>query len=55
MKDVGFIISGLMLALQKGSLWARFGTIECIIAPRRRSARLVAVGLDRLVVPDVTP
>jgi hypothetical protein len=33
-------------------MWARFGRVECISAPRHRTAGLVAVGIDRLVVPD---
>ncbi|HEX9047024.1 MAG TPA: hypothetical protein VF988_08345, partial [Verrucomicrobiae bacterium] len=39
-------------AVQNGSMWARFGEVECISAPRRRTAGLVAVGIDRLIVPD---
>jgi len=42
----------LSLAVQNGAMWARFGQVECISAPRRRTAGLVAVGIDRLVVPD---
>jgi predicted NBD/HSP70 family sugar kinase len=38
-------------AIVRGSLWARFGKIECLSAPRRRTAGLVAAGLDRLVLP----
>ena len=32
-------------------MWARFGQIVCQAAPHRRSAGLVAHGLDRLVLP----
>ena len=39
-------------AIQNGAMWARFGQVECLSAPRRRTAGLVAVGIDRLVVPD---
>lgn len=39
-------------AIQNGAMWARFGRVECVSAPRRRTAGMVAVGLDRLVVPD---
>jgi hypothetical protein len=39
-------------AVQNGAMWARFGEVECVSAPRRRTAGLVAVGIDRLVVPD---
>jgi predicted NBD/HSP70 family sugar kinase len=38
-------------AVRKGTMWARFGTVECVVAPRRRTAGLVAVGMDRLVLP----
>lgn len=38
-------------AIVKGALWGRFGKLECELAPRRRTAGLVAVGIDRLVVP----
>ncbi len=37
--------------IRKGAMWARFGSVECTNAPRRRSAGLVAAGLDRLVFP----
>jgi hypothetical protein len=33
-----------------GALWARFGNVECLRAPRRRSAGLVAFGIDRLLL-----
>jgi hypothetical protein len=33
-------------------MWAKFGSVECVAAPRRRTAGLVATGIDRLVVPD---
>jgi predicted NBD/HSP70 family sugar kinase len=46
------VVGHLARAIQSGSLWARFGSVECIPAPRRRTAGLVAVGIDRLVVPD---
>jgi len=35
-----------------GALWARFGNVECLRAPRRRSAGLVAFGIDRLLLPS---
>ena len=37
--------------IERGALWARFGKVECSIAPRRRTAGLVAVGIDRLLLP----
>jgi len=46
------IMQYLSLAVQKGAMWARFGQVECISAPRRRTAGLVAVGIDRFIVPD---
>ncbi len=36
----------------RGALWARFGSVECFRAPRRRSAGLVASGIDRLLLPS---
>lgn len=39
--------------IQRGALWARFGKVTCQAAPRRRSSGLVAVGVDRLVLPAV--
>lgn len=38
-------------AICKGTMWARFGSVDCVVAPRRRTAGLVAVGMDRLVLP----
>jgi hypothetical protein len=32
-------------------MWARFGEVMVQAAPRRRTAGLVAAGLDRLVLP----
>ena len=46
------VMQYLSHAVQNGAMWARFGQVECISAPRRRTAGLVAVGIDRLVVPD---
>ena len=40
-------------AIQGGAMWARFGEVECIAAPRRRTAGLVAFGIDRVIVPDL--
>lgn len=37
-------------AIQRGALWARFGEVEVETAPRRRTAGLVAVGIERLVL-----
>ena len=38
-------------AVIQGSMWARFGEVLVQSAPRRRTAGLVAVGIDRLVLP----
>jgi predicted NBD/HSP70 family sugar kinase len=42
-------------AIQGGAMWARFGDVECVSAPRNRTAGLVAVGIDRLIVPEAEP
>jgi predicted NBD/HSP70 family sugar kinase len=42
-------------AIQGGAMWARFGEVECVSAPRHRTAGLVAVGIDRLIVPEAEP
>jgi predicted NBD/HSP70 family sugar kinase len=36
----------LFQAIRSGGLWARFGEIDCLAAPRRRAAGLVAAGID---------
>jgi predicted NBD/HSP70 family sugar kinase len=41
----------LARSVVKGAMWARFGEIQCVSAPRRRTAGLGAVGIDQLVVP----
>ncbi|MCX6903494.1 MAG: hypothetical protein NTW03_08455, partial [Verrucomicrobia bacterium] len=45
------VLDYLSKAIIKGSMWARFGEVTVQAAPRRRIAGLVAVGLDRLVLP----
>lgn len=49
------VVAHLARAVQAGSMWAKFGSVECLAAPRRRSAGLVAVGIDRLIVPEAIP
>ena len=49
------VVAHLSRAVQAGSMWAKFGSVECLAAPRRRAAGLVAVGIDRLVVPEAMP
>ena len=46
------VMQYLSHAVQNGAMWARFGDVECVCAPRRRTAGMVAVGIDRLIVPD---
>ncbi len=41
----------LSQAVMKGTMWARFGKLSIETAPRRRTAGLVAIGIDRLAVP----
>jgi predicted NBD/HSP70 family sugar kinase len=42
----------LSQSVQNGSLWAKFGSVECQATPRHRLAGLVAIGIDRLIAPD---
>jgi N-acetylglucosamine repressor len=46
------VVAHLAQAVQNGSMWAKFGSVECVAAPRRRTAGLVALGIDKLIVPD---
>lgn len=39
-------------AVRRGSMWARFGEVTCIGAPRRRLAGLVSAAIDRIVLPQ---
>ena len=48
------VLAHLSRAVQDGAMWARFGKVECSAAPRCRAAGLVAIGIDRLVVPDLS-
>ncbi len=45
------VVRYLSEAIARGALWARFGQVEVETAPRRRTAGLVAAGIDRLVLP----
>lgn len=45
------VLDYLAKAVVKGSMWARFGHVECVGAPRRRTAGLVEVGINELVIP----
>ncbi len=44
------VVEHLTRAIQRGAIWARFGEVEVETAPRRRTAGLVAVGIERLVL-----
>jgi predicted NBD/HSP70 family sugar kinase len=47
------VMEHLAHAVRNGAMWARFGKVECVSAPRRRTAGMVAMGIDRLVLPEV--
>jgi predicted NBD/HSP70 family sugar kinase len=46
------VLQHLSRAIKKGAMWARFGDVECVAADRRRTAGLVAVGIDRFIAPE---
>jgi len=46
------VLERIQSRVRSGALWARFGNVECLRAPRRRSAGLVAFGIDRLLLPS---
>lgn len=46
------VLAHLSQAIQNGSMWAKFGSVECVAATRRRTAGLAAIGIDQFVVPD---
>ena len=48
------VLAHLSRAVQDGAMWARFGKVECSAAPRCRAAGLVAIGIDQLVVPNLS-
>jgi predicted NBD/HSP70 family sugar kinase len=52
MELVPAVVEHLSDAIKKGAMWARFGEVECVAAPRRRTAGLVAVGIDRFIAPE---
>jgi predicted NBD/HSP70 family sugar kinase len=45
------VMNHLSREVVQGAMWARFGAVKFEAAPRRRTAGLVAVGIDRLVLP----
>jgi len=48
------VVEHLSRAVQRGTLWGRFGEVTCRAAVRRRAAGLVAMGIDRLILPVET-
>ncbi len=48
------VLQHLADAVKQGAMWARFGEIECVGAPRQRTVGLVAVGIDRLIAPETS-
>lgn len=46
------VIQHLTRAIQRGAMWARFGEVEVEVAPRRRTAGLVTVGMERLILSE---
>jgi predicted NBD/HSP70 family sugar kinase len=44
------VMDHLAAAVVNGAMWARFGRVKVEAAPRRRTAGLVAIGLDRVVL-----
>jgi predicted NBD/HSP70 family sugar kinase len=49
------VMEHLSRSIRQGSMWARFGEVEIQAAQRRRTAGLVAAGIDRLVLPMTAP
>ena len=45
------VVEHLTQEIKRGAMWARFGEVSCQAAVRRRSSGLVAVGINRLVLP----
>lgn len=45
------VIKALEEKVIRGAMWARFGSVQCVGAPRRRIAGLVWVGIEKLVAP----
>jgi predicted NBD/HSP70 family sugar kinase len=47
------VLAHLAAAVRRGAMWGRFGQVECVGAPRRRTAGLVSAAIDRLLCPDM--
>jgi predicted NBD/HSP70 family sugar kinase len=46
------VIEHLTASIQRGAMWARFGEVTTVTAPRRRTAGMVAAGLGRIVLAN---
>ncbi|MFI5380911.1 MAG: ROK family protein [Tepidisphaerales bacterium] len=47
------VLKHLADAVRRGAMWGRLGDVQCVGAPRRRTAGLVSAAVDRLLCPDV--
>lgn len=47
------VIDRLGQLIRQGAMWNRFGQVTCVGAPRRRTAGLVTLAIDRLLCPGV--
>lgn len=45
------VISRLHDAIERHAMWARFGTVVCRAAPRRRAAGLIAAAINKVLMP----
>ena len=48
------VLTRLSEAVRASAMWARFGEITVSPAPRRRAAGLVAMAIDRILLPEVS-
>ncbi len=46
------VVARLADGIREGSIWARFGAVDCHVEARNRMAGLVAVGIDRFIAPE---
>jgi predicted NBD/HSP70 family sugar kinase len=49
------VLEHLTETITQGAMWARFGDVEFVSAPRRRAAGLVAMGIDQILLPMNSP
>ncbi len=47
----GEVMNELSKAVQRSAMWARFGEVQCVAAPRRWAQGLVAAAIDRVLLP----